>query len=113
MAQLARIELVKDLVQETVDRGVASVEQIHQVIARLPFDVLEALGVPDPLRFRDRQRRVIGVVYGVVRDANRYLGELLSDGFEAVEDGRHVARVLGDADSVSDAARGRPSRSRS
>ena len=113
MAQLARIELVKDLVQETVERGVASVEQIHQVIAAVPFDVLETLGVPDPLRLRDRQRRVIGIVYGAVRDANRYVGELLSDGFEAVEDGRHVARVLGDADSVSERARGRSGRSRS
>ena len=110
---LARIELVKDLVQETVDRGVGSVEQIHQVIAALPFEVLEALGVPDSLRLRDRQRRVIGVVYGAVRDANRYVGELLSDGFEAVEDGRHVARVLADADSVSEAARARSTLSRS
>ena len=113
MAQLARIELVKDMVQEAVERGVVSVEQIHQVIAALPFDVLETLGVPDPLRLRDRQRRVIGIVYGAVRDANRYVGELLSDGFEAVEDGRHVARVLGDADSVSEPARGRSGRSRS
>jgi hypothetical protein len=112
MAQLARIELVKDLVQETVDRGAASVERIHQVIAGLPFDVLEALGVPDSLRLRDRQSRVIGVVYGAVRDANRHLGELLSDGSEVVEDGHHVVRVLGDADSVSEAARGR-SRTRS
>jgi len=110
---LARIELVKDLVQETVERGATAVEQIHQLIAGLPFDVLEALGVPDSLRLRDRQRRVIGVAYNAVRGANRYLGELLSDGFEAVEDGRRVARVLGDADSVSEAARGRPSRSRS
>src|SRR5262245_17833644 len=110
---LVRIELVKDVVQETVDRGIGSVEQIHQMIAGLPFDVLEALGVPDSLRLRDRQRRVIGVVYGAVRDANRHVGELLSDGFEAVEDGRHVARVLGDADSVSEAARARWSRPRS
>jgi len=106
MVQLARIELVKDLVQETVDRGVTAVEEIHQTIAGLPFDVLEAAGMPDPLRLRDRQRRVIGVVYGAVRDANRYVGELLSDGFEAVEDGRHVARVLGDANSVSEPVRG-------
>ena len=113
MTQLARIELVKDLVQEAVDRGVTSVEQIHQVIAGLPFDVLEAVGVPDSLRLRDRLHRVIGVVYGAVRDANRYVGDLLSDGFEAVEEGRHVARVLGDADSVSEAARGRSGRSRS
>jgi hypothetical protein len=113
MAKLTRIELAKDLVQETVDRAVTSVEQIHETIAGLPFDVLEAVGVPDSLRLRDRLRRVIGVVYGAVRDANRYVGELLSDGFEAVEDGRRVARVLGDADSVSEAARGRSGRSRS
>lgn len=113
MAQLTRIELAKDLVQETVDRAVASVEHIHQTIAGLPFDVLEALGVPDSLRLRERLRRVVGVVYGVVRDANRHVGELLSDGFEAVENGRHVARVLGDADSVSEAARGRSGRTRS
>ena len=113
MVQLARIEVVKDLVQETVDRGVTAVEEIHQVIAGVPFAVLEAVGVPDPLRLRDRQRRVIGVCYGAIRDANRYVGELLSDGFEAVEDGRHVARVLGHADSVSEPARGRSGRSRS
>jgi hypothetical protein len=112
VTRLAHIEVVKDLAQETVDRGVAVVEQIHQTIAALPFDVLEAVGVPDPLRLRERQRRAIGVVYGAVRVANRYVGELLSDGFEAVEDGRHVAGMLGDADSVSDAARGRPRRSR-
>ena len=105
MPQLTHIELAKDLLQETVDRAVASVEQIHQTIAGLPFDVLAALGVPDSLRLRDRQRLVIGVVYGAVRDANRYVGELLSDGFEAIEDAGYVARVLGDADSVSEAAR--------
>jgi hypothetical protein len=113
MAQLTRIEVVKDLVQEMIDRGVTSVEQIHQTIAGVPFDVLEAVGVPDPLRLRDRLHRAIGVVYGAVRDANRHVGELLSEGFEAVEDGRHVARVLGDADSVSEAARGRSGQSRS
>jgi hypothetical protein len=105
---LARMELVKDLVQETVDRGVSAAEQIHAVIVGLPFEVLDALGVPDALRLRNRLRRAIGVTYGAVRDANRYVGELLSDAFEAIEDGRHATEVLGDAESA--AARGRPSR---
>ena len=101
MARLTRIELVKDVLQETVDRAAASVEQVHQLIAGLPFDMLEALGVPDALRLRARQRRVIGVVYGALREANRHVGDLLSDAFEAVEDGARVAHVLDDADSVS------------
>jgi|SRR5689334_18769269 len=105
MARLTRIELAKDLVQETVDRGVTSVEQIHQTIAGLPLDVLEALGVLHSPALRHRLRGAIGVVYGAIRDANRHIGELLSDGFEALENGRHVARVLGDAESVSEAAR--------
>jgi hypothetical protein len=104
MARLARVELVKDLVQEAVDRGAASVERIHQAIAALPFDVLEAVGVPDPLGLRERQRRVIGAVYAVVREANRQVGGMLSDAFESLEDGRRVADVLG-ADPVSGAAR--------
>jgi hypothetical protein len=105
MARLTRIELAKDLVQETVDRGVTSVEQIHQTIAGLPLDVLEALGVLHSPGLRHGLRGAIGVVYGAIRDANRHIGELLSDGFEALENGRHVARVLGDAESVSEAAR--------
>jgi hypothetical protein len=88
------MELAKDLVQEAVDRGTSSVEWIHQTIAAVPFDVLEAIGVPDPLQLRERQRRAIGVVYGAVREVNRRVGELLSDQFETIEDGRQVAGVL-------------------
>jgi hypothetical protein len=95
MERFARLEMVKDLVQETVDRGVTSVESIHQTIAAVPFDVLAAIGVPDPLALRDRQQRALGSIYGVIRDVNRYVGELLSDQFEALEDGRRVARTLG------------------
>jgi hypothetical protein len=101
MERFARLELVKDLVQETVDRGVTSVETIHQAIADVPFEVLAALGVPDPLALRARQRRVLGLIYGVVRDVNRYVGEMLSDQFETLEDGRHVAGALGPDGSVS------------
>ena len=104
MERFARLEMVKDLVQETVARGVTSVETIHQAIAGVPFDVLAAFGVPDPLDLRERQRRVLGLIYGTVRDVNRYVGEMLSDQFETVEDGRRVARTLRDGGPVSDGA---------
>jgi hypothetical protein len=48
MKSLQRLELLKDLIQEAVDRGATSVEQIHQSIADLPFEVLERLGLLDP-----------------------------------------------------------------
>jgi len=84
---LARIEAVKDLIQEAVDKGATSVEQIHKTIAELPLAALEkrgllgdegakALGVVDAS---------IGTVYEAIRTVNREIGELASGLFEALE----------------------------
>jgi len=96
MDSLTRIEVVKDLVQETVDRGVSSVEAIHQYIAALPFEAAERLGLPAGGSFglRERQRKAIGLVYDAIRFVNRQVGTILSDGFEAIENGRHTADAL-------------------
>lgn len=96
MRTVDRIELLKDLVQQAVDRGATSVEQIHQSIAELPFETLERLGVlkPEQRGLRDRQRRSIGMVYDAIRSINRQVGELISDQFELLEDGQHIADVL-------------------
>ena len=45
METLQRVELIKDMVQQAIDRGAASVEQIHQFIADLPFEALERSGL--------------------------------------------------------------------
>ena len=42
---IARIEAVKDLIQEAVDKGATSVEQIHKTIADLPLAALEKRGL--------------------------------------------------------------------
>ena len=84
---IARIEAVKDLIQEAVDKGATSVEQIHKTIAELPLTALEkrgllgdegakALGVVDAS---------IGTVYEAIRTVNREIGELASGLFEALE----------------------------
>src|SRR3546814_4368235 len=64
MKTLQRLELLKDLVQQAVDRGASSVEAIHQQIAALPFEMLEKAGLldDDKLRLRDKQQRTIGPV---------------------------------------------------
>lgn len=89
MNPITRIEIVKDLVQETVDRGVTAAEDIHQTIAAVPFAVLG-----DPLGIGARQRRLLSLVYGAVREVNRQVGEFLSDQFEAFEEGRDVSARL-------------------
>jgi hypothetical protein len=96
MKTLQRLELLKDLVQEAVDRGATSVEQIHQTIADLPFEALEQMGVLDPedSELRDTKTRTIGLVYDAIRRVNKEVGELLSDQFENLEDGGRVAKVM-------------------
>jgi hypothetical protein len=96
MKTLQRLELLKDFVQEAVDRGATSVEQIHQHIAALPFEALERSGLldQDKLQLREKQRRTIGMVYDAIRRINREVGQLISDQFENLEDAQHVSEVL-------------------
>jgi len=95
MDKLERLELIKDLIQEAVDKGATSVEQVHQYVADLPFEALERLGVPDnKLPLRDTQRRTIGMVYDAIRSINRQVGELISDQFETLENGKLAAATL-------------------
>lgn len=96
MKTLQRIELIKDLIQEAVDKGATSVEQVHQYIADLPFEALEQTGLlqEDRLQLRDKQRRTIGMVYDAIRGINRQVGELISDQFENLENTEDAARNL-------------------
>lgn len=88
MKKLQRLELLKDFVQEAVDRGATSAESIHQYIADLPFEALEATGLLDRDRsaLRKRQQRTIGMVYSAIRRINREIGKLLSEQFGTPDD---------------------------
>jgi hypothetical protein len=96
MTTLERLELLKDMVQQAIDRGATSVENIHQYIADLPFEALEKAGLldDDRLGVRTAQRRTIGMVYDAIRRINREVGDLISDQFENIEDGRLTAETL-------------------
>jgi hypothetical protein len=98
MKKLERIELLKDFIQEAVDKGATSVEQVHQYIADLPFEALERTGLlqNDRLQLRDRNRRSIGMVYDAIRRINRDIGQLISDQFENLESSGDAARNLED-----------------
>jgi hypothetical protein len=96
MTTIERLELLKDMVQQAIDRGATSVENIHQYIADLPFEALEKVGFldDDRLGVRRTQRRTIGMVYDAIRRINREVGELISDQFENLEDSRPAAQAL-------------------
>jgi hypothetical protein len=97
---LLRIEAVKDLIQEAVDQGATTVEQIHKVIADLPFGVLEQSGLLDDTTssVRDTSQRTIGGVYDAIRRINREIGELASHVLEAIDDQAKVQRTLAETE---------------
>jgi hypothetical protein len=69
---------LKDLVQEAIDRGATSIEEVHRSIAALPFAVLERI---EPLAtsartVKDLQQQSIGFVYETIRTVNRMAGEI-------------------------------------
>ena len=72
-------------IQDAVDRGATTVEEIHKAIAELPLDVLEQNGLFEKTaaEVRDVQERSIGAIYDVIRDVNRRVGELATDLLES------------------------------
>ena len=74
-------QTLMEWIQQAVERGATSVEEIHKEIADLPFEVLERNGLFErsASEVRDVQHRSIGAVYDVVRSVNRRIGELASE----------------------------------
>jgi hypothetical protein len=110
MKKLQRLELLKDFVQEAIDRGATSVESIHQYIADLPFEALEVTGLldRDKSRLRARHQRTIGMVYGAIRRINGEIGQLISDQFENLEESVKVDTLLKPAPEPTPAAAPKP-----
>lgn len=99
-----RAELLKDMIQEAIDDGATTVEEVHQHIAGLPFDALEKLGLFEEQAnsLRERQRRTIGLVYDTIRKVNQEVGSLISEQFAALEDARTASRNMDNKDEQDD-----------
>lgn len=113
--KLKRLELLKDIAQQAVERGATSVEQIHQYVAGLPFEALDKAGLLDERArgLREKQSRTVGAVYDAIRRINAEIGQLISDQIENLEDGEVAAKVLrGTRTSPRAAASRKPARKR-
>lgn len=78
---------LKDLVQEVVDKGATSVEEVHKAIAALPLEVLESIsGLEEPAKnVKEIQQKSIGGVYDIIRKVNTKAAELAEDIISRVE----------------------------
>ena len=84
------------LVQEAIDRGATTVEEIHKSIADLPLKILEESELlREPAKEAKRlQDRTLGAIYHAIRDINEQVGTYASDLLEEAAK-RRVARKEG------------------
>lgn len=72
---------VSELIQEAIDKGATTVEEIHKSIADLPLKVLERSHLLEkPAKEVHRiQDLSIGAIYDLIRDINEKVGGLASE----------------------------------
>jgi hypothetical protein len=72
---------IADLVEEAVDQGATTVEEIHKAIADLPLRILEEVDIlKKPVgEIRKVQDHSIRAVYDLIREINERVGDLASD----------------------------------
>ena len=75
---------LSELIEDAVNQGATSVEEIHRSIADLPLTVLERLGLFE--RVTEEVRRVqevsIGAIYDLIRDVNHQVAQLAEEVLE-------------------------------
>jgi hypothetical protein len=69
------------LVEEAVDKGATTAEEIHRAIADLPVTMLDRLGVQENAvkEVRKISDASIGAIYDLIRDINRKVATLASE----------------------------------
>lgn len=70
-----------ELIEDAVDKGASTAEDIHRQIADLPLGVLERIGLFEKTvsDVRSIQDASIGAVYNVIRTVNHDVTKLASD----------------------------------
>jgi len=102
MGVLNQLEVLKDMVQEAVDKGATTVEEVHRTIAEVPIEQLERAGLLDSdeaLEKKELHHKTVGTIYDAIRSVNRQVGEMASDIFGAVEDGQKASSTIDEKDS--------------
>ena len=78
---MKKIKELKDLVQEAIDNGATTVEQIHKSLANMPFEVLAKINVSGSTvdKLENFQKETIGTVYDFIRSVNAKAGDIANE----------------------------------
>jgi len=84
---MENVRKLKDLVQEFVDKGATSVEEVHKAIAALPLEALEGIeGIGESAKgIKEIQQKTIGGVYDIIRSVNNKVAEIAEEIISKVE----------------------------
>ena len=74
------------LVEEAIDKGASTAEEIHRAVGELPITVLESLGLEETATdVKKIQDRSIGAISSMIRDINHKVADLATDLLEERE----------------------------
>ena len=75
---MGNVKEIKDRVRDAIDKGTTAVEKVHQDIMHKPIEVLELIvpNLPLTKTVAEVQRKIIGIVYDVIRGVNHAVGEM-------------------------------------
>ncbi len=84
---MSEIKGMVDLVQDAIDNGARSVEEVHRDIANRPFEILKKV-LPEAIpldQIQQFQNQTIGGVYDAIRMVNQKSAEIARDLLAKVE----------------------------
>ena len=100
MSLINRLELVKDMIQNTIDKGTKTVEDIHIAIGDTAFEILEKQGGLDEeaKALKEQHNELLRTIYGKIREVNGKVGEFASDVFESLEDSEVILKNMAEGE---------------
>lgn len=84
---LKKIKSLKDAVQQAIDDGASTVEQVHKQIAAMPFDQLEKIAAVEGIvkKVRGVHDQTVGSLYDTLREVNARVGQLADKALNATD----------------------------
>ena len=81
---MGKIRDLKDLVQQAIDDGATSAEEVHNRIAAMPFDQLEKVAAIEGLvqSARSLHDQSVQTVYDTIREVNRRAWKLADEALD-------------------------------
>lgn len=70
------LNAVRSLVQDAINKGATSVEEVHRSIAAMPLEALKKVAPGPATMAQGLQDQTIGTVYDAIRSLNEQAGQV-------------------------------------